>query len=73
MTFLRICLSSCAGSCKLGQHQPLRGMNSGEVVREGLIARSVTHEDAAANIDVLAERLANVLRGLAALPAEAQE
>ena len=36
-------------------------------------ARFITYEDAAANIDVLAERLANVLRELGELPAETQE
>ncbi len=48
-------------------------MNSTDVSNNWAIARSITHEEAAANIDVLAERLASVLRELAALPAEAQE
>ena len=48
-------------------------MNSTDASNNWAIARSITHEDAAANIDVLAERLANVLRELAALPAETQE
>lgn len=49
------------------------GMYVTDVSSVGVMARSITHEDAAANIDVLAERLANVLRELAALPAKAQE
>ena len=34
---------------------------------------SVTHEEATDNADELTERLANVLKQLATLPAEAQE
>ena len=48
----------------------LTGMNGSDVSSVGVNAWSITHEEAAANIDVLAERLANVLRELAALPAE---
>ena len=43
------------------------GMYVTDVSSVGVQARSITHEDAAANIDVLAERLANVLRELSAL------
>ncbi len=40
------------------------------IYNAGLKAWTITHEDAAANIDVLAERLASVLRELAALPSD---
>ena len=39
-----------------------------DISTTGLKAWAITHEEAAANIDVLTERLASVLRELAALP-----
>ena len=48
------------------------GLHVTDVSSVGVKARSITHEDAAANIEVLAERLASVLRELAALPAVAE-
>ena len=47
----------------------LSGLNSIDVSNDWAIARSITHEEAADNIDVLAERLESVLRELAARPA----
>ena len=44
-----------------------------DVPREGVLMWSITHEEATDNIDVLTERLANVLKQLATLPAETQE
>ena len=63
---LRDVLNEWAGSA-------LVGMNSSGLDDETMSARFITYEEAAANIDPLAERLANVLRELAALPAETQE
>ncbi len=45
----------------------LAGMNVSDVSSVGVIARSVTHAQAAENIDLLCERLANVLRSLSEL------
>ena len=51
----------------------LVGMNSSGLDDETMSARFITYEDAAANMDVLAERLANVLRELGELAAEIPE
>ena len=45
----------------------LAGMNVSDVSSVGVIARSITHAQAAENIDLLCERLANVLRSLSEL------
>ena len=62
---LREVLENWAGSA-------LSGMYVTDASSVGVIARSITHEQAAENIDLLCERLANVLKELAGLTAEIQ-
>ena len=53
-----------SGRLRDWSHECVSGINSIDVSNDWAIARSITHEEAAANIDVLAERLANILRAL---------